>query len=260
MKLPNHLRTAAAAASALVMLSVVGVAVSPAHAVGGFAVIPADSGVGPAVPAAVEISSVVNFRDALGTAGTAASAPAGESQVGTTSLLVKDGVLWRSGKLAKASSAERETLAALLAGGTVIDLRTTKVARRSPDPRLAGVTRVAIPLTPGAYSRFVSSSTRRAAIAKAIRTVARAQGPVLIHCTYGRDRTGWTVAMIYSALGFGEDVVRAEYLKSSGATDAKLDSGLNRARAQYGSVQGYLEKGLKLSPDTIAALKAKLLG
>ena len=74
-----------------------------------------------------------------------------------------------------------------------------------------------------------------------------------------RDRTGWTVAMIYTALGFPEDVVRTEYLKSSGATNAKLNSGLNRARKQYGSLQGYLENGLKLSPQIVAALKAKLL-
>ena len=166
------------------------------------------------------------------------------------------GVLYRSGKLSRATAADRRYLAGLLAGGTIIDLRTRAKMKSSPDPRLPGVTRVPIPLSPGSYSRFVTDPKRRAAIGKAIRTVAYARGPVLIHCTYGRDRTGWTVAVIYLALGLPEATVRAEYLRSSGATNRKLNSGLAAIRAR-GGLDRYLV-ALGLTGADLAALRAKL--
>ena len=166
------------------------------------------------------------------------------------------GVLYRSGKLSRATAADRRYLAALLAGGTIIDLRTKAKMKSSPDPKLPGVVRVPIPLSPGRYSRFVTDPKRRAAIGKAIRTVAYARGPVLIHCTYGRDRTGWTVAVIYLALGLPEATVRAEYLRSSGATSAKLNSGLTAIRAR-GGLARYLG-ALGLTAADLAALRAKL--
>lgn len=258
IELNKPARIAAAAATALA-LTFGGTLSGPTAALGAGALAAGTIIAPAAVPTApIALSKVINFRDALGTAGATTTASV-DSEVAVAGLVVKDGVLWRSGKLAKASAADRATLTRLLAGGIVIDLRTKSVAKSSPDPKLVDVKRIAIPLSAGSYSKFVSSSKRRAAIAKAITTVAKTPGPVLIHCTYGRDRTGWTVAMIYSALGFPEDVVRAEYLRSSGATNAKLNSGLKRIRSQYGSVQAYLETGLKLSPATIAALKAKLL-
>jgi protein-tyrosine phosphatase len=208
----------------------------------------------PTITTAVTIDKVVNFRDATTTGDTVLSKAASTSVID-----LREGVLWRSGKLSKASSADRAVLTNLLAGGIVIDLRTKSVAKKSPDPKLAGVTRVAIPLNAGSYSKFVSDKTRRKAIAKAINTIAGAPGTVLLHCTYGRDRTGWTVAMIYYALGLPDDIVKAEYLKSSGATSAKLAKGLNEARKRYGSVQDYLTDGLKLTDETVAALRTKLV-
>lgn len=185
------------------------------------------------------IRGPVNFRDAMGPE-------------------FKAGVLYRSGKLSKATSADRVVLASILAGGTIIDLRTKSKMKSSPDPRLVGVTRVPISLTPGPYYKFVKYSSRRAAIAKAIRTIAYAPGPVLIHCTYGRDRTGWVVYTLYHALGISESVARAEYLKSSGATSSKLNSGLNQAKRQYGSMARYITVGLKLTAADISALTVKL--
>lgn len=204
----------------------------------------------PAAPPVV-IQVPVNFRDAL------ATTPRAPLRAAKASPVLETGVLWRSGKLSKASAADRKVLTRILAGGTIIDLRTASVATASPDPKLTGVTRVAIPLSPS-YGKFVSDSSSRKAVAAAIRTVAYAPGPVLIHCTYGRDRTGWTVAMIHSALGLPEAAVRAEYLKSSGATNAKLDRGLKQVRKDYGTIHSYLVDGLGLNNATLKALRAKL--
>lgn len=243
----------ATAISTLLLVTVGGVILEPSAIAVAETSSPPVVSAPPAVTTSVAIDKVVNFRDATTTGDTVLISDV------SASANLREGVLWRSGKLAKASSADRVVLTSLLAGGTVIDLRTKSVARRSPDPKLAGVTRVAIPLKAGSYSKFVSSSTRRKAIAKAIRTIASAPGTVLVHCTYGRDRTGWTVAMVYYALGLPDDIVKDEYLKSTGATSAKLANGLAQVRKQYGSVQGYLTNGLKLSDETVAALRAKLV-
>jgi protein-tyrosine phosphatase len=211
---------------------------------------------------AVVSKKIDNFRDALTTGNNAlvsiAEVPA-SGPVTRTSSQLKYGVLWRSGKLSKASAADRLVLAELLAGGTIIDLRTKSVAKKSPDPKLVGVKHLAFPMSASSYRKFVSDSGRRKAIAQAISAVAESTGPVLIHCTLGRDRTGWTVAMIYYALGFSDDVVKAEFLLTPTASKTHLAEGLAQAKKQYGSVQGYLTKGLGLTDATVSALRAKLV-
>lgn len=44
-----------------------------------------------------------------------------------------------------------------------------------------------------------------------IRTVASADGPVLVHCTAGKDRTGLVVALILSALDIDREIILADY-------------------------------------------------
>lgn len=193
-------------------------------------------------PVAVTLSNVDNFRDAAGDiAG------------------MKRGILWRSAKLVNASSSDQKKLTSLLSGGAIIDLRTSGTATRSPDPTLSGVTELHFPISSNAdYPLYVTEAARRASIAKAITAVATGTGAFLIHCTAGKDRTGWTVAMIQYAIGATDAQVRAEYLKSPDIDIADLDAGLAEARAVYGSINAYLTKGLGLSPATLAALKARL--
>ena len=47
--------------------------------------------------------------------------------------------------------------------------------------------------------------------------------PVLVHCTAGKDRTGFTIAMILTALGVSLDVVYADYLRGSGRDPLQAD-------------------------------------
>ena len=53
----------------------------------------------------------------------------------------------------------------------------------------------------------------------AFMAIAEAPGPVLVHCTAGKDRTGFLVAVLQRALGVNEDDIRAEFL----ATNAQWD-------------------------------------
>ncbi|MFC4949672.1 tyrosine-protein phosphatase [Pseudonocardia sp. GCM10023141] len=51
-------------------------------------------------------------------------------------------------------------------------------------------------------------------IARIVRIVADAPGPVLVHCTVGKDRTGIVVALLLRAAGVRHDDVLADYLRT----------------------------------------------
>lgn len=191
-------------------------------------------------PSSIKLSKVVNERDALARYGFA------------------KGALLRTAKLSRATKLDRLKLAAELRNGTIIDLRTAKVASRARDPKLANVTRIRISINADAvYPAYVTDSKRRAAFAKALRVAAASKGTVLIHCTAGKDRTGWAVAMLMYAIGATDDQVRAEYLRTNGTVAAPLEAGLRQAITSYGSIDGYLRNGLGLSDADFTSLKAK---
>jgi protein-tyrosine phosphatase len=47
--------------------------------------------------------------------------------------------------------------------------------------------------------------------------------PVLVHCTAGKDRTGFTVAMILAALDVEPDFIRDDYLRGSGRKPLEIE-------------------------------------
>jgi len=126
------------------------------------------------------------------------------------------------------------------------------------------------------------------AIAEAVQVIVAAGGrPSVIHCTAGKDRTGILAGLLLSALGVSDDDVVADYVLTNEcraerdaflevhdpeylamlrslppwvreANGAAMQATLDHVRAQWGSVQGYLES-LGVSPSELSSLREVLL-
>ncbi|MCH9719159.1 MAG: tyrosine-protein phosphatase [Actinomycetia bacterium] len=117
--------------------------------------------------------------------------------------------------------------------------------------------------------------------------VTPSTGPMLLHCTAGKDRTGWATALILLSLGVDRDDVMADYLASAhevavllepirrkvaeqgGNVDAVdmvlsvreeyLDTALTAMTEEYGSLSQYLTAGLGLPADFTERLQTHAL-
>ncbi|WP_375000348.1 tyrosine-protein phosphatase [Aeromicrobium sp. CTD01-1L150] len=65
-----------------------------------------------------------------------------------------------------------------------------------------------------------------------VREVAAAQGPTLVHCAAGKDRTGISVALVLSLLGVQVSDIEADYLRTRESLQA-IDARLRRDEAAY---------------------------
>lgn len=107
--------------------------------------------------------------------------------------------------------------------------------------------------------------------------------PALVHCTTGKDRTGWAVAALLMLLGVSDDDVLTEYLLTNdlllpalapmfdqfrdaggdpavlvpvfGVDRVYLAAGLEEMTGRYGSIEGYFSEGLGLAAATIDRLR-----
>ncbi|KJY44372.1 protein tyrosine phosphatase [Streptomyces sp. NRRL S-444] len=140
------------------------------------------------------------------------------------------------------------------------------------------------------YRTFVTSPENRAQFAATVREIADGgQGPLLYHCTSGKDRTGWMSYVLLRALAVPEETAERDYLASNtfrAAYDAQVRAGLKQSgrmqnpdlliplqevrqdyldaataqlAADYGSFYGYLTDGLGLDLRTLAKLQTKLV-
>lgn len=140
------------------------------------------------------------------------------------------------------------------------------------------------------YKTFVTNPESRAQFAATLREIADGkQGPLLFHCTSGKDRTGWMSYVLLRALAVPQDTAERDYLASNtfrGAYDAQLRAGLKQSgrmqnpdlliplqevrqdyldaataqmEADFGSFYGYLTEGLGLDLKTLAKLQAKMV-
>ncbi|GAA0277933.1 tyrosine-protein phosphatase [Streptomyces polychromogenes] len=140
------------------------------------------------------------------------------------------------------------------------------------------------------YRTFVTSAENRARFAATLREIADGdQGPLLYHCTSGKDRTGWMSYVLLRALAVPKETAESDYLASNtfrAAYDAQVRAGLKqsgrmqnpdlliplqevrqdyldaattRMEADYGSFYGYLTDGLGLDLRTLSKLQDKLV-
>ena len=101
----------------------------------------------------------------------------------------------------------------------------------------------------------------------------------MIHCTAGKDRTGFASALILHALGVADEVIAEDYLltnqhykrDASNVSDLPADvldaignveasylaAAFEAVGNEYGDLETYLRDGLKLGTPEQTALKAR---
>jgi protein-tyrosine phosphatase len=119
------------------------------------------------------------------------------------------------------------------------------------------------------------------------RLISPARGAVVLNCTAGKDRTGIGTALVLTALGVPYETVREDYLLSNtglnmdsvqgaispqlsalpaeviqplvGVEGAYLDAAFAQMKADYGSIEAYLDKELGVGRGEIDTLKRRML-
>jgi protein-tyrosine phosphatase len=134
------------------------------------------------------------------------------------------------------------------------------------------------------YRRLVTLPSAQAAYGRLFRDLARAEyRPALVHCSGGKDRTGWAAASLLLLLGVEPDDVMADYLLSRPPADAAtgplmralidrggdpelwrpvfaaepryLEAAFDQVRRSYRSIEAYFADGLGLDAVTQEALR-----
>ena len=234
-------------------------------------------------------------------------------------LAIKDGLLYRSGSLEAASDKDLEELAKL-GIRTVVDLRTNKEKDQAPDrlPEGRPITYLHLPITVSkrfedsrlkillslmfgvgrradfhaltvlSYRSFVTDY--RAEFGQILRLAGDESSlPLLIHCTAGKDRTGFAASLIQLLLGAEPEVIMQGYLASNEllhiyqqemrqrmktlprlgislekflplfeARPEYLQAAWDQIREDYGSLEVYFQQGLGLD-DEHRPLRLQLL-
>ncbi|MFK3731114.1 tyrosine-protein phosphatase [Streptomyces sp. NPDC088090] len=237
---------------------------------------------------------------------------------------VRHGLVYRGDHLGKLTDADLVTLGGLGLARAVDFRIPTEVGHDGADRLPAGVAAVARPITDNGlfgrltaaigsrdpvlqeqllgggraaafmadvYRTFVTDAANREAFGRTLRDIAApGSGPVLYHCTSGKDRTGWASWLLLRLVGVPERFATEDYLASNtirAAYDARvreglrqgglmrnpelivplqevrreyLDAALGEVRAGYGGLYRYVTAGLGLDPRTLAGLRERLVG
>ena len=249
---------------------------------------------------------VDNFRD-YGDYATAAGAH------------IHPGRLYRSAHHGRATDADLAAMAALEIA-VIVDLRRKGERLREPSRRPAGFSGQVIDndlgdtaddpwqtfvknsdLSPGAFRGYMMTYYQDAPhderhldlYGRYFRALAQAEGPVLIHCAAGKDRTGILAALTHHVVGVHDDDIMADYLLTNaaarleerlplvtqmmaeqtgrtptpeavrtamGVEAAYLNQALTSIRAAYGSVDAYLEKALGVDATVREGVTRRLVG
>ena len=244
------------------------------------------------------LAGIDNFRDIAGT--TTANSTAHDGTM-------RAGVFYRSNALTP-TAADLATLNGL-GIKSVYDLRTPSEIASTPDTMPSGaiyqnidiigsttsganITTVsfksaadAIAMMQETNRAFVSDAGMRGQFNLLFNELAGVDGAALFHCTAGKDRTGWTAAVLLSIAGVDNATIMSNYLATNdytaervaktlammppsmaaiyapllGVEASYLQAGLDQVTAQYGSMDNYLKQGLGLSQETIYVLRGKMV-
>ena len=231
---------------------------------------------------------------------------------------LRPGLLFRSGVLSYFTFADQDRLRSL-GIRTIVDLRRAEERRREPtrwdDPRTRvlhmeqapdppPVMRAALRDAPDPHGmRQLMLELYRAMpdfqagrLRVLLESLMVGETPVLVHCSAGKDRTGFVVAVLLEALGIAREQVLHDYGLTNTAVDlerfvfecrtgagvaddahplkripaavrqvlltadpAYLCAAFERLEADYGSVQGYLQRRLGLDAGALGCLRGSML-
>ena len=246
----------------------------------------------------VRLVGVHNFRDVAGPGY--ALRPSGA---------MTRGVVYRSTAL----SVDEDDLGTLerLGVTAVVDLRTPAEIEKQPDVIPAGAEYVPIDVLGGhtsaatltttglvgaaqarremaeTYERFVLGDHERGAFGRAVHALAASPGPAIVHCTAGKDRTGWVSALLQLLVGVREEDVIADYLLTRerstdvvaairtyvqaempdkleavevllGVEEANLRRSLDALAREFGDARRYLVEGAGVEDAAVDELAARL--
>ena len=166
---------------------------------------------------------------------------------------LRAGRLYRSGHHALATDADLERLRAL-GVVAIVDLRGPSEREREPSRRHAGFSGVVIenaiaPTTDWITELEASPLTAEALVAdtlrhyrinvfeprlvdlfgRFLRAVGEADGPVVVHCAAGKDRTGLACAFLHHIAGVHHDDMIADYLLTN--DEGRIERKMENARA-----------------------------
>lgn len=234
---------------------------------------------------------------------------------------VRTGVLYRSTDLSRVADTDMPLLADL-GIRTVYDLRTADEREVAPDKLPDGARAVALDVLAdkgirsipaqmlqviadpmiaerelgggraieyfeGSYRDFVSMPSAVSSYRELFRDLAADDStPALVHCTTGKDRTGWATAALLLLLGVSEEDVFDDYLLTNelllpsfagvfekftdaggdpsllepvlGVRRQYLDVSLATMRTSFGTIEGYFSDGLGLDAERQALLRERM--
>jgi protein-tyrosine phosphatase len=183
---------------------------------------------------------------------------------------------------------------------TVIDLRSESEVAKFPSPFAApdyGPRYLNLPVIDDAFASKMGDSLgmgeryrlmvdhRQEALGKIFSTIARLDGPAVVHCYAGKDRTGLVAAMLLSVAGADQNAIAADYAETdvhlaqryaewlAAAPPERVESmrdelrcppewmlgALDHIQQEWGGVDSYLEAA-GMEPAEIAHLQTKLAG
>jgi protein-tyrosine phosphatase len=234
---------------------------------------------------------------------------------------VRRGLLYRSTELGRLSGDDSAAVAAL-GIRTVYDLRTEPERAAQPDLLPDGVVGVvadvladapqsapsqlgmALADPPTATTHLGEGKLRElyraayrdiVALPSALTAYGRLFGglageenrPALVHCTVGKDRTGWAAASFLTLLGVPDELVLRDYLLTNdhlvpalahlveefssrggdpdllrsvlGVEPVYLAAAFDEVTRRFGSIKGYFADGLGVPPEAQQALRAAFL-
>jgi protein-tyrosine phosphatase len=218
----------------------------------------------------IELDGAVNVRDLGGLA----------TQNGGRTM---GGRLLRGDNLQELSAADVARLVGDIGLTTVVDLRSTaELTAEGPAPlqTVDGVRHVHLPVLPeqGSATDMVADvlltradtdrsrypadpvtghylgylEDRPDQVVAAVRTIASSEGPVLVHCAAGKDRTGVVVALALGAVGVRPEAIVADYAATGERTGALLER-LRRSPTSAGDINSKPQAEHAPRPGTMTA-------